>query len=243
MEKYCNANWLSKWHAWNRRCKWTVQECVNEMIMYPDSKVHGANMGSTWDRRAHVGPMWATWTLLSGIDFLKFSSCHRLRCIYNRNTTSQQQIMHFSNFLNMNLYYYHSNTVRYRYNTATLQWRHNARDGVSNHWRIHSLLNGLFRQIKENMKAPRHRPLWGESTGDQWIPSQMFPFGDVITKFLQNAEKYTVRARYFVYCNFVWFMYWPCLVIPPNHIYIYILTEYCNKQIEQRIALGGYPYT
>ena len=24
--------------------------------------------------------------------------------------------------------------------------------------------------IKENIKAPRHWPLWGESTGDQWIP-------------------------------------------------------------------------
>ena len=25
-------------------------------------------------------------------------------------------------------------------------------------------------QIKENIKAPRHLPLWGESTGDRWIP-------------------------------------------------------------------------
>ena len=25
-------------------------------------------------------------------------------------------------------------------------------------------------QIKENTKAPRHWPLWGESTGDRWIP-------------------------------------------------------------------------
>ena len=27
-------------------------------------------------------------------------------------------------------------------------------------------------QIKENIKAPRHWPLWGESTGDWWFPSQ-----------------------------------------------------------------------
>ena len=26
--------------------------------------------------------------------------------------------------------------------------------------------------IKENAKAPRHWPLWGKSTGHQWIPSQ-----------------------------------------------------------------------
>ena len=25
-------------------------------------------------------------------------------------------------------------------------------------------------QIKENIKAPRHWPLWGKSTGDRWIP-------------------------------------------------------------------------
>ena len=25
-------------------------------------------------------------------------------------------------------------------------------------------------EIKENIKAPRHWPLWGEFTGDRWIP-------------------------------------------------------------------------
>ena len=25
-------------------------------------------------------------------------------------------------------------------------------------------------QIKENIKAPRHWPLWGEFTGPRWIP-------------------------------------------------------------------------
>ena len=25
-------------------------------------------------------------------------------------------------------------------------------------------------QIKENIKAPRHWPLWGEFTGHRWIP-------------------------------------------------------------------------
>ena len=33
---------------------------------------------------------------------------------------------------------------------------------------LECLLNGL--QIKENIKAPRHWRLWGESTGDRWIP-------------------------------------------------------------------------
>ena len=31
----------------------------------PDSKVHGAKIGPTWGRQ--VGPMWATWTFLSGM--------------------------------------------------------------------------------------------------------------------------------------------------------------------------------
>ena len=29
----------------------------------------------------------------------------------------------------------------------------------------------LYAQIKENTKAPRHWPLWGESTNDRWFPS------------------------------------------------------------------------
>ena len=43
-------------------------------------------------------------------------------------------------------------------------------------WRVRSTATLLFAQpfvqaqIKENIKAPRHRHLWGESTGDRWIP-------------------------------------------------------------------------
>ena len=56
--------------------------------------------------------------------------------------------------------------------TWKLQWRHDEDDAVSNHQPQHCLLNRLFKaQIKENTKAPRHcRPLWGEFTGDRWIP-------------------------------------------------------------------------
>ena len=70
----------------------------------------------------------------------------------------------------------------------SLQCRHNGRDGVSNHPHHECLLNRLFKaQIKENIKAPRHYPLWGEFTGDRWIPPhigtvkrKIFPFDDVI---------------------------------------------------------------
>ena len=30
----------------------------------------------------------------------------------------------------------------------------------------------VLTQIKENIKAPRHWPLWAEFTGDRWIPAQ-----------------------------------------------------------------------
>ena len=55
-------------------------------------------------------------------------------------------------------------------NRDTLPWRHNERDGVSKHQRLGCLLSSLFRQIKENFKTSRHWTLWGEFTGDQWIP-------------------------------------------------------------------------
>ena len=50
---------------------------------------------------------------------------------------------------------------------TALQWRR---------WRPKSRESLLFVQpfvqvqIKENIKAPRHWPLWGEFTGDRWIP-------------------------------------------------------------------------
>ena len=51
------------------------------------------------------------------------------------------------------------------------QWRHNERDGVSNHRRLDALLNRLFRRLsKKKIKTPRHWPLWGEITDDRWIP-------------------------------------------------------------------------
>ena len=59
--------------------------------------------------------------------------------------------------------------------TVLIMWgehkRHNERDG-----RLKSRVYRLFAQPfiqtqnKENIKAPRHWPLWGTSTDDRWIP-------------------------------------------------------------------------
>ena len=51
--------------------------CITDILCiqaFPDSKVHGANVGPTWDRQdpggPHVGPMnFAIWVLFG--DFLK----------------------------------------------------------------------------------------------------------------------------------------------------------------------------
>ena len=53
----------------------------------------------------------------------------------------------------------------------TLQLRHNERNGVSNHQRLDCVLYRLFR--RRSMKKSKLRVtglLWGEFTGDRWIP-------------------------------------------------------------------------
>ena len=53
----------------------------------------------------------------------------------------------------------------------SLQWRHNERDGVSNHQNHGCSFNRFFQGAdQKTIKAPRHWALWGEFTGDRWIP-------------------------------------------------------------------------
>ena len=60
-------------------------------------------------------------------------------------------------------------------------------------WRFKSpasrLLTQPYVQIKENIKAPRHRPLWGEITGRRWIPR---------TKRASNVENVSIWWRHHV---------------------------------------------
>ena len=57
-----------------------------------------------------------------------------------------------------------------KYLCASLQWRHNERDGAKSP--APRLYAQLFveAQIKENIKAPHHGPLRGEFNVDRWIP-------------------------------------------------------------------------
>ena len=84
----------------------------------------------------------------------------------------------------------------YSAHIVTLQWRHNERDGVSNHRRLGCLLNRLFRRKSKKTSKLRvtgmcegNSPVTGEFpavTGE--FPAQkpvtrnMFPFDDVIMK-------------------------------------------------------------
>ena len=56
-----------------------------------------------------------------------------------------------------------SNNLCYHYND------HNGRDYGSNQ-QPHITQPFIQAQIKENIKAPRHWPLWGKFTDDRWIP-------------------------------------------------------------------------
>ena len=53
----------------------------------------------------------------------------------------------------------------------TLQWRHNEHADVSNNRHFHCFTQPFVQaQIKENIKAPSHWPLWEKFTCDRWIP-------------------------------------------------------------------------
>ena len=59
----------------------------------------------------------------------------------------------------------HENTAEWEWfitvTSSLLRWRHK-----SPAWRLFTQLF-IQAQIKENIKAPRHWPLWGEYTGDR----------------------------------------------------------------------------
>ena len=55
-------------------------------------------------------------------------------------------------------------------NWLSSQWRHNNQDGVSNHQPHGCLLNRLFTRRSKKHQSSASLALWGEVTGDRWIP-------------------------------------------------------------------------
>ena len=84
----------------------------------------------------------------------------------------------------------------YSAHIVTLQWRHNERDGVSNHRRLGCLLNRLFRRKSKKTSKLHVTGLcegnspWtgefpavtGEFPAQKPVTRNMFPFDDVIMK-------------------------------------------------------------
>ena len=82
----------------------------------------------------------------------------------------------------------------------SIQWRHHERDGVSNHRRLDCLLSRLLRaQIKQSIKARRHWPPWGESTGDRCIPSQEASNGKNVSIWWRHHDAFMALWYRFVF--------------------------------------------
>ena len=101
------------------------------------------------------------------------------------------------------------------FSSASLQWCHNGRDGVSNHQLHECLLSRLFNaQIKENIKAPRHWPLWWpvNSLHKGPLTRKMFPFDDVIMYYCRGANVVNRRiwtiSSYYVLDTFLTLVAW-----------------------------------
>ena len=76
----------------------------------------------------------------------------------------------------------------------TLQWRHNERNGVSNHRRLDCLSNRLFmRKAKKSSKLPvtdlckGNPPVSGGFPHKGPVTREMFPFDDVIMKTISSV--------------------------------------------------------
>ena len=81
---------------------------------------------------------------------------------------------------------------------AALRWRHNGRDGVSNHQPYDCLLNRLCRRRSKKTSKLRITGLCAEnSPGTGEFPAQMFPFDDVIMKMHKHGLMYNVEPLRF----------------------------------------------
>ena len=109
--------------------------------------------------------------------------------------------------------YVSSNELRTRFTLCSVHWRHNGCDSVSNHQPHDCLLRQplIQTQIKENIKAPCHRPLCGEFTGDRWIPAQMASNAENVSIWWRH---HVCIARDFIMADFTLTVYCSVPMIP-----------------------------
>ena len=91
-----------------------------------------------------------------------------------------------------------------------LQWRHNGREGVSNHQRYHCLFNRIFRRRSKNNQSPAslasvggiHR--WPVNSTHKWpVTQEMFPFDDGIMDILTVNVQFGIQPTLFSVATFV----------------------------------------
>ena len=126
------------------------------------------------------------------------------------------------------------------WNMNKLQGRHNAR------WRLKSPASWLFTQpfieaqIKENIKGPRHWPLWSTVNSPHKGPltRKMFLFDDII--MIQAITCWQVRLSDCICAKTIemgeisapigiwypWAMAWPFLLLQPQYWYAYSVYMY-----------------
>ena len=100
-------------------------------------------------------------------------------------------------------------TMQGPYNPRSLQWRHNGRNGVSNHQSRDYLLNRLFKAlIKGTSKLRSTGPCEGNSPGTGKFPAQrasnakMFLFHDVIMWiFVRQSEMWSAFWKFISYSH------------------------------------------
>ena len=85
-----------------------------------------------------------------------------------------------------------------------LKWHHNECDGVSNHQPCDCLLNRLFKaQIKENIKPPRHWPLWGEFTENSHVTHEIASKTSRNMRFVLSSPL-VYKALWLIMCDMIW---------------------------------------
>ena len=140
---------------------------------YPDSKIHVAAMGPTWDLTAPDGPHIGPVTLAIRVGLVHPYYIPAITPIRNNCALGTCNKSSFILQINGNNMVTNLQTVF----PGPLQWRHNEHVGVSNHQPRHYLLNRLFRQ--RSKKTPKLR-VTGLCGGiHRWIAHEVLNDNDV----------------------------------------------------------------
>ena len=99
--------------------------------------------------------------------------------------------------------------------------------------------------IKENIKAPRHWPLCGEVTGDQWIPAQMASNAENVSIWWRHHGDDRTILPYYVYSRNTWTSRNACIEKGPSiylPFYINVLYIQCSNDGIIRPSLVSYQW-